>query len=216
MNSPDGRSQRWAGHREQRRAQLTAAAIEAIRAQGPDLGMEAIAAHAGVSKPVLYRYFADKSELWQAVGQETAAGLLAAIGPAVSAVRAERDVVAAAIDAYLAYIEGDPHVYRFVVHPSGIERSSDVVGDVIDTVSSGLARILGDRLRAAGLDSGAALPWAYGIVGYVQTVGDWWLRTQQPISRPALSDYLATFLWGGISDLRVVPDGVPDEWMRHE
>ncbi|MEV6632921.1 TetR/AcrR family transcriptional regulator [Actinoplanes sp. NPDC051470] len=212
MNSPDGRSQRWAGHREQRRAELTAAAIAAIRAQGPDLGMEAIAAHAGVSKPVLYRYFADKTELWQAVGQETAAGLLAAIGPAVSAVRAERDVVTAAIDAYLAYIEGDPHVYRFVVHPSGIERGPDLVGDVVDTVAGGLARILGDRLRSVGLDSGPALPWAYGIVGYVQTVGDWWLRSQQPISRPALSDYLTTFLWGGIAGIDRAPDFPPADW----
>ena len=211
MNAPDGRSQRWAGHREQRRAQLTAAAIEAIRAHGPDLGMDAIAAHAGVSKPVLYRYFADRSELWQAVGQEAAATLLAAIGPAVAAVRAQRDVVSAAIDAYLAYIEGDPQVYRFVVHPSGIELGSDVVSEVVDTVAGGLARILGDRLRDVGLDTGPALPWAYGIVGYVQTVGDWWLRHQQPISRPALSDYLTSFLWGGIAGVNKAAD-LPGGW----
>jgi hypothetical protein len=41
------------------------------------------------------------------------------------------------------------------------------------------------------------------------------LRTQQPISRPALSDYLTTFLWGGISGLRI-PDGVPKEWVHGE
>ena len=168
--------------------------------------MDAIAAHAGVSKPVLYRYFADKSQLWQAVGQEAAATLVAAIAPAVAAVRAERDVIGAAVDAYLAYIEADPHVYRFVVHQPGIERPRDVVADVVDTVASGLARILGDRLRDVGLDSGAALPWAYGIVGYVQTVGDWWLRHQQPISRAALSDYLTTFLWGGIAGIRSAAD----------
>jgi AcrR family transcriptional regulator len=206
MNSIDGRRQRWADHREQRRAQLTAAAIEAIREHGPDLGMDAIAGYAGVSKPVLYRYFADKSQLWQAVGQEAAAMLLAAIQPAVAAVRAERDVVGAAVDAYLAYIEGDPNVYRFVVHPSGIEHGTDVVADVVDTVASALARILGDRLRDVGLDSGPALPWGYGVVGYVQTVGDWWLRHQQPISRPALSDYLTTFLWSGVAGIRSAAD----------
>ena len=206
MNSIDGRRQRWADHREQRRAQLTAAAIEAIREHGPDLGMDAIAAYAGVSKPVLYRYFADKSQLWQAVGQEAAAMLVAAIQPAVAAVRAERDVIGAAVDAYLSYIEGDPHVYRFVVHQPGIERSRDVVADVVDTVASALARILGDRLRDVGLDTGPALPWAYGVVGYVQTVGDWWLRHQQPISRPALSDYLTTFLWSGIAGIRTAAD----------
>jgi len=202
----DGRKGRWAGHREQRRAELTAAAIDAIRALGPEIGMDAIAAHAGVSKPVLYRYFADKSELWLAVGQESAALVLAAIVPAVAEVREERAAIGAAIDAYLAHIAADPDVYQFVVHQPDIARHRDVVTDVVDTVASGLARILGDRLRARGLDSGAALPWAYGVVGYVQSVGDWWLRQQQPISREALGDYLTTFLWGGVAGLAQAAD----------
>ncbi|MFF5296591.1 TetR/AcrR family transcriptional regulator [Paractinoplanes globisporus] len=202
----DGRRGRWAGHREQRRSELTAAAIEAIRELGPEVPMDAIAAHAGVSKPVLYRYFADKSELWLAVGQESAGMVLEAIVPAVAQVREERDVIAAAIDAYLAHIEADTNLYQFVVHQPDVTRHRDVVADVVDTVASGLARIFGDRLRARGLDSGAALPWAYGVVGYVQSVGDWWLRQQQPISREALGDYLTTFLWGGISGIKHAAD----------
>ncbi|RZU48651.1 TetR family transcriptional regulator [Krasilnikovia cinnamomea] len=202
----DGRRGRWADHREQRRAELTTAAIEAIRELGPEIGMESIAAHAGVSKPVLYRYFADKSQLWQAVGQQGAAFAIAAIGPAVAAVREERDVIHAAIDAYLAHIEADPHLYLFVVHQPGIARARDVVAEVIDTVASGLASILGDRLRALGLDTGPALPWAYGVVGYVQTTADWWLRRQKPISRAALSDYLTTLLWSGVSGIKAAAD----------
>ena len=204
--APDGRSKRWADHRERRRADLVDAVIEAIRELGPEPGIDAVAAHAGVSKPVLYRYFEDKSGLWEAVGLRAAAAVVEAVAPAVAAVREERDVVAAAVDAYLAYIEADPHLYRFVVHQRGIARDRDVVADAIDTVASALARILGDRLRALGLDSGPALPWAYGIVGYVQTVGDWWLRRQQPISREALADYLTTFLWGGITGIRTAAD----------
>jgi AcrR family transcriptional regulator len=207
MNStPDGRKGRWAGHREQRRAELTAAAIDAIRELGPEVGMEAIAAHAGVSKPVLYRYFADKSELWLAVGQQAGALVLDTIVPAVAAVREERDAIGAAIDAYLGHIAADPHLYQFVVHQPDISRGRDVVADVVDTVASGLARIFGDSLRARGLDSGAALPWAYGVVGYVQAVGDWWLRQQQPISREALGDYLTAFLWNGVSGIRLAAD----------
>ena len=57
-----------------------------------------------------------------------------------------------------------------------------------------------------GLDSGPALPWAYGVVGYVQTVGDWWLRQRQPISRAALADYLTTFLWTGVAGIRQAAD----------
>lgn len=206
VNRPDGRSRRWADHRERRRAELVEAVIEAIRQLGPEPGIDAVAAHAGVSKPVLYRYFEDKSGLWLAVGRQAATAVVEAIAPAVAAVREERDVVAAAIDAYLTFIEADPHVYRFVVHQRGIARDTDVVADAMDTVASGLARILGDRLRALGLDSGPALPWAYGIVGYVQTVADWWLRQQQPISRTALAEYLTTFLWGGIAGIRAAAD----------
>jgi AcrR family transcriptional regulator len=202
----DGRKGRWAGHREQRRSELTAAAVAAIRELGPEVGMDAIATHAGVSKPVLYRYFADKSELWLAVGQEAAGMVLDAIVPAVANVREERAVIAAAIDAYLAHIEADTNLYRFVVHQPDVPRHRDVVADVVDTVASGLARILGDRLRARGLDAGAAIPWAYGVVGYVQSVGDWWLRRQQPISREALGDYLTTFLWGGVAGIRHAAD----------
>ncbi|MEU4688840.1 TetR/AcrR family transcriptional regulator [Actinoplanes sp. NPDC023714] len=202
----DGRRGRWDHHREQRRAELTAAAIEAIRLHGPDVGMEAIAAHAGVSKPVLYRYFADKSELWLAVGQEAGGIIVEAMVPAVANVREERAVIAAVIDVYLAQIEADLNLYRFVVHQPDVARHRDVVADVMDTVASGLARIFGDRLRARGLDSGAALPWAYGVVGYVQAVGDWWLRQQQPISREALGEYLTTFLWGGIAGISRAAD----------
>jgi AcrR family transcriptional regulator len=206
VNTPDGRRRRWADHREQRRTQLTAAAIAAIRELGPEVGMEAIAAHAGITKPVLYRYFADKSQLWQAVGQQAAGFVVEAIQPAVAAVREEREVIAAAIDAYLAHIENDPHLYRFVMHQAGIARQHDVVADAVDAIASGLAGILGDRLRALGLDSGPAEPWAYGIVGFVETVGDWWLRRQQPISRSALGDHLTTFLWGGVAGIRAAAD----------
>ncbi|MBG0561146.1 TetR family transcriptional regulator [Actinoplanes aureus] len=214
-NRSDGRRGRWDSHREQRRAELTNAAIEAIRIHGPDVGMETIAAHAGVSKPVLYRYFADKSELWLAVGQQAGNMVIEAMVPAVAAVREERAIIGAAIDVYLAHIESDLNLYRFVVHQPDIARHRDVVADVMDTVASGLARILGDRLRARGLDSGAALPWAYGVVGYVQAVGDWWLRQQQPISREALGEYLTTFLWGGIAGIRRAAD-IPGGLAAHE
>jgi AcrR family transcriptional regulator len=204
--SSDGRRGRWTGHREQRRAELTAAAIAAIRELGPEVGMEAIAAHAGVSKPVLYRYFADKSQLWQAVGVQAAGLVVDAIQPAVAAVREERAVIGAAVDAYLAHIENDRHLYQFVVHQPGLARPHDVVADAVDTIAGALASILGDRLRALGLDSGPALPWAYGIVGFVQSVGDWWLRGRQPVSRSALSEYLTTFLWGGVAGIRTAAD----------
>ena len=168
--------------------------------------MDAIAAAAGVSKPVLYRYFADKGQLWLAVGQRVAGELVAALVPAVSAVREERAVVAAVIDVYLQRIEADPDLYQFVAQRAGVSQEPDLIADATRTIASGLARVLGDRLRALGLDAGPAEPWAYGMVGYVRAVGDWWLRHDRPIGRAALTEYLTTLLWSGIDGVRAAAD----------
>ena len=65
VKDPDGRSARWEEHRAARRQELVLAAVAAIDEHGPAAGIAEIAASAGVSKPVLYRYFADKDDLYR-------------------------------------------------------------------------------------------------------------------------------------------------------
>jgi AcrR family transcriptional regulator len=203
---PDGRRARWARHREQRREELVDGAIEAIRRLGADVGMDALAASAGISKPVLYRYFADRSQLRLAIGQRLTAGLIEAVRPALAQVRGERAAVATAVDVYLQLIESEPDLYRFVANRPGTRGERDVVADTADTISSTLASVIGDRLRDLGLDAGPAVPWAHGLVGCLRAVGDWWLRDQKPMSRDALTDYLTTLLWSGIAGISAAAD----------
>ena len=65
----DGRSARWAQHREQRRAELLDVARHLIHDRGPDVTMEDIAAASGTSKSIVYRYFSDKAQLQQELGR---------------------------------------------------------------------------------------------------------------------------------------------------
>jgi AcrR family transcriptional regulator len=197
-----GRRARWAAHREQRRLEFINAAIQAVLRYGPDVDMDRVAAVAGVSKPVLYRYFADRSQLWLAVGEHLASAVVAAVVPAVERVREERDLIEATVDAYLSVIESQPELYRFVMHRSGVPGIHQLVAGTSQQIAAGLARVIGDRLRALGLDAGPAEPWAYGLVGFVQAVGDWWISRGQPIRRAALTDYLTTLLWHGIDGVR--------------
>jgi len=69
-------------------------AVHAILTHGPDVDMAQIAAVAGVSKPVLYRYFTDKAQLWVAVGERLAQTVSDAVTPAIGQVREERHEVA--------------------------------------------------------------------------------------------------------------------------
>ncbi|MFC3502491.1 TetR family transcriptional regulator [Micromonospora krabiensis] len=212
----NGRRDRWAGHREQRRQELVGAAVQALLRHGPEIDMDQVAAEAGVSKPVLYRYFADKSQLWRAVSEVVAARVVATVAPSVERVREERGLVRATIDAYLGVVESEPELYRFLMHQGSDPGVHQVVAGTSRQVAAGLARVIGDRLRALGLDAGPAEPWAYGLVGFVQAVGDWWTTHGQPIGRPALTDYLTTLLWSGIEGVRRSAD-LPRELTRaHE
>ncbi len=111
----DGRSTRWSAHREARRAELVEAAVAAIDKLGPQASVEDIAGAAGVSKPVLYRYFSDKADLLAAVGAYGADLVMAAMAPALVADGALRKRVDIACDAYLALLEEHPNVFLLLV-----------------------------------------------------------------------------------------------------
>jgi AcrR family transcriptional regulator len=207
-----GRKARWARHREQRREELIQAAIDAVLHYGPEVDMDQVAAAAGVSKPVLYRYFDDKAQLWVAVSEHISAIVVDAVAPAVERVREERDLIEATIDAYLRCIEAQPQLYRFVMGHAGIPGVHQLIAGSSRQIATGLAQVIGDRLRALGLDAGPAEPWAYGLVGFVQSVGDWWMTHGRPIRRAALTEYLTTLLWSGIDGVRRAAD-MPRELM---
>ena len=158
----DGRKQRWAAHREARRDELVDAAVAAIRRLGPATGMDDIAAEAGVTKPVVYRYFADKADLYVAVGQRAAEQLMSDVLGAIDRSNDPKAMLTAAVDAYLAQIESSPNLYLFVVTKPHAERGPDLAHDYQSLIAAGVARSMGRALREAGLDSGGAEAWAHG------------------------------------------------------
>ena len=55
--------------RDARRESLLAAADLVVQRDGPSASMSAIAAEAGITKPILYRHFGDKSGLYAALAE---------------------------------------------------------------------------------------------------------------------------------------------------
>jgi AcrR family transcriptional regulator len=197
----DGRSTRWSAHREARRAELVEAAVAAIDKLGPQASVEDIAGAAGVSKPVLYRYFSDKADLLAAVGAYGADLVMAAMAPALVADRAMRERVDTACDAYLALLEEHPNVFLLLVRQrAGDDEAGDPLADGKAAIAAAIARVMGDTLRGLGLDTGGAEPWAHGLVGLGMTTGEWWL-TRQTMSRASVSTYLSSFVWHALQGI---------------
>ena len=188
-----------ASHRSaERREQLLDAADRAIRAHGPDVSMAAIAAEAGVTKPILYRHFEDKGGLYRALAARQTDELLLGIQAALATPGDVRARTHATIDAYLAAIEKRPAVYSFVVDRAAAEEPA-VAGYV-----ASFQRRLADELAVVvkadlGLPALRAQVWAHGIVGLVRAAGDWWLD-EQSVSRSRLVKELIDLLFVGLSD----------------
>lgn len=196
----DARKKRWHAHREARRTAMVQAAICAIRRHGANVGMDDIAAEAGVTKPVLYRHFTDKADLYVAVGRQVAGELLDRLTAQMEREVETRARVAAVIDTYLSSIEAEPELYRFVVRRPLVDHGfeHDLAADYATLVATHLTRVIGDTLRGLGLDSGCAEPWGHGLVGLVQATGDWWLE-HRSMSRASLTEYLTTLIWSGFA-----------------
>ena len=206
----DRRDSRWDEHRRTRREELVQATLRAVGRHGPGVGMEEIAAEARTSKTVVYRHFADRTELHAAVCARVAERLLSELRAATGTGGSPRSVIARAIETYLAFCEADPDVYRFVVDtPEGQNRAlgPSPVDSLSGLVADQAAAVLTEALSAAGRDAVVARPWAHGLVGLVRAAADWWLQGQRPLPRTELADSLTDLAWSGLSG--VVPPASP-------
>jgi AcrR family transcriptional regulator len=192
--------------RARRREELLDAALVVVRRDGPHASMEAIATEAGITKPILYRHFDDRDGLVRALADRFADDLVERLEKALPRSPDIRAGIATTIDSYIGFIEEDPGLYRFLTQhvPAG----GETLMVVVDRVASLIASYIGEALHLFGVDSGAALPWANGIVGMVHLAGDRWVA-RPTMPRHRLVEYLTSLLYDGMagSVIRKIPSG---------
>ncbi|WP_017241397.1 TetR family transcriptional regulator [Streptomyces sp. SS] len=198
---------------EQRRRELLEAADRVVLRDGPKASMNAIAAEAGITKPILYRHFGDKGGLYRALATRHTDALLASLRASLDAPADRRRRVEATLDTYLASIEAMPQVYRFLMHPADESHQAEQGFDV-GRHSAPLLRRMGEELGqviAERVDLGPAAEvqariWGHGIVGMMHAAGDWWLG-ERPCSRADLVKSLTALLWGRLAEADDLPGG---------
>ena len=200
----DGRDARWERHREERRAALVDATIRAIRRHGPGVGMDDIAGEAGTSKTVVYRHFDDRAGLYRAVVARIESRVVGSVAGALTVEPAPggpdlRRLVSSTVDAYLALVESDPDLYRFVVTRPLVDRPlpDDPVGGTVSHVTAMLTAVLETALPAPE----HARVVATALVGSVQAVADDWLASPDRAPRAALVETLTALAWDGLAPL---------------
>ena len=149
-------------------SELLDAAVGAVREIGPGATMEQLAAAGGVTKPILYRHFGDRDGLIAAIAERFSTALLTSVTDAARGRRDRRSSCSA------------PRSTRYVgVHRAGAvplpvpgpaRRRTAAAATVRSTRSSTTSPSRWRSSPASGSarpagTAGAAVPWAYGIVG---------------------------------------------------
>jgi len=200
MSSDAGQRPAIPQGRSAKREELLDAADRVVQREGSAASMNLIAAEAGITKPILYRHFGDKVGLYRALADRHIDDLLARLRAALTTRGGLEARTRATVDAYLAAVEEQPQVYRFLVERAAVEEP-DVRGQV-----QGFVRRFGEELATGianepelhGVDRTSALVWAHAIAGMVQATGDWWLD-HQDVPRSVVVDQLTGLMWRGFT-----------------
>ena len=200
----DGRAARWAGHREQRRAEIVEAALAVIEQVGPGATVEQIAAPLGVTRQVVYRQFADRADLDRAIAARAAERLVEDLLPHLALAGGDvAGAVRGALDAYVDHVQAHLPLYRFVrAHDSELTTEDSSVRRVKETVVSRVAGIARDHIVSSGLAGvERASAFATGCVGMCDAVVSAWVEDPSGSSREELVDTLTAMVVGVIAAL---------------
>jgi AcrR family transcriptional regulator len=196
--------------RPARRKQLLGAAQEVFVAQGYHAAaMDDIAERAGVSKPVLYQHFPGKLELYLALLEEHAAGLVKRVRDALESTTNNKERVAASITAYFDFVDGDGEGFRLVFEsdlrndPVVRERVERMTQECVEAITETIAHDTGFRAEEAQLLS-------VGLTGMAEIGARWWLASEDRLAKDRAVELLVSLAWRGISGAPLHPEGSAD------
>ncbi|GEE03956.1 putative transcriptional regulator, TetR family protein [Gordonia spumicola] len=160
-------------------------------------GMDEIAVHAGVSKPVLYQHFPSKLDMYIAVVDSHAEKLVADVNTALLTTTDNRQRVQAAVKAFFDFIDDDNSGYRLIfasdaMDPAVIRRVEGATDACVDAV-------YGLVMQDSGLDPHRSRMLAAGLVGASQVNARYWVEANRPIDKSAAVETTVALLWSGLS-----------------
>jgi AcrR family transcriptional regulator len=189
----------------QRRQQLVDVGRELFALRGYEAtSIEEIAAHADVSKPVVYEHFGGKEGLYAVVVDREMQTLLDRFTSALSAPGQPREMLERAALVLLDYIEEDTDGFRVLTRDapvtSGVGSYSSLIGEVARKVE----HILASQFDPGRYDPRLAALYSQALVGMVALVGQWWLDERSP-GKHEVAAHLVNLAYNGLAHLELRP-----------
>ncbi|MGW1159521.1 TetR/AcrR family transcriptional regulator [Streptomyces sp. NPDC002513] len=195
---PDKRATRL--HPEERRAQLVSIGLQMLTEQSLDeLSTDEVARRAGISRGLLFHYFANKREFHQAIVRTACDELIAATAPDPS-LDAEA-WLDAAMTGFVDHVLGNRTGYLSLVR--GAPVNNPAVRDIVDETRRTLADRVLEYHRRAGLpDRPHLAAIAQAWMAFAEEAAVSW-----PLHEPGIREGLNDFLKRGLVALLTLPVG---------
>ncbi len=195
---PDGRSTRWDAHKARRREHILTSAIAAIDRDGSAVGVGTIAAQADLPRSVVYRHFADRGDLDEAIRARILTDLLEVLTPVFTPAGTVREAITEAVDTYLTWISDHPRLHQFLSLGSATRRTTDskAVTGTKTALAVRLGAIISTVLTSHGADDDIAETLAFALIGMVDApVNRWIARPEKSIGADGLGALLGRSIW---------------------
>lgn len=191
--------------RAARREQLIAVAREVFATQGFDaVSIEEIAAHAGVSKPVLYEHFGSKDGLYQVIIDRELSALsdmmAACMAPGTPVSKILEEIVLSLLD----YIENDPDGFRLIAHQSPSAVSSGTFSTVMSDVGDEVSFFLEPHFKSLGFNVNHAPLYGHMLAGTIANAVLWW-QAEPTMPKEEVAAHVINLVYRGLHDLQHDP-----------
>ncbi len=195
--------------RAERREQL----IDVARALFAERGLEGtsveeIAAHAEVSKPVVYEHFGGKEGLYAVVVDREVRTLHEAIRTALTTPRARaRQLIELGAFALLDYIDNNPDGFAILARDSSAASPEGSFATILSDIASRVEDLLAAEFAKTTLDPAMAPMYAQMLVGLVALTGQWWLDARETtvLDKRVVAAHLVNLAWNGMRNLQASP-----------
>lgn len=185
----------------QRRSQLIAAASEVFILRGYHMAtVREISRRAGVTKPLIYRHFSSKLDLYQTVLQNHLDDLVAGVRSALHSFSDNHSRTRAVVQAYFDFVDHESQGFRMIfesgmtAEPTIQWRLSQAHEACVDAVFEGLA-------EASAVAPLHARVLAAGLVGASEVTARAWLEDGRPVSKTEAVDTVVFLCWSGLSEV---------------
>jgi len=180
----------------QRRTQILHVALHEFATNGyHDTSMNDIAESASVTKPVLYQHFASKHELFLALIDEVASGMLESIGKATHNARDGRSQTEEGIIAYFEWVAA--HRDGFMLLFGGGALRDEEFAAALRSVEKNVAEAIAPLIDA-GLDPEHQRRLAYALVGMSEGLSRHLVLRGESFDPHEVGTQLANMAWAGL------------------